>query len=103
HRDVKPSNVMMDRDGHPLLMDFGLARCDAGSERLTHDGAILGTPAYVAPEQATGSSARATPASDQYALGVTLYELLVGAPPFAGPLAVLLYHAHHSPAPSPRH
>ena len=68
HRDVKPANVMLDKDGRPRLMDFGLARFEGASgEKLTQDGAILGTPAYMAPEQATASGMGITAASDQYA------------------------------------
>jgi WD40 repeat protein len=90
HRDVKPHNVMIDERGEPQLMDFGLAkRVDEDSE-MTTEGAILGTPAYMAPEQARGDLSRIGPASDQYAVGAVLYELLCGRKPFEGaPHAVI--------------
>ena len=81
HRDVKPSNVLLDADGTAALSDFGLARA-ADSTRLTEEGQVVGTPHYLAPELIEGHEA--TQASDVYALGCVLYECLVGAPPFAG-------------------
>src|SRR5207253_2228631 len=72
HRDIKPANVMLDRDDEPYLMDFGLAARHGLEDRLTQDGALLGTPAYMAPEQAAGQQGEAQPASDQYSLGVLL-------------------------------
>jgi hypothetical protein len=82
HRDVKPANVLIDDRGEPHLVDFGLAaRTELGDEQLTREGTFMGTPAYMAPEQADGE---AGPKSDQYSLGCTLYEMLTGRTPFAG-------------------
>jgi predicted Zn finger-like uncharacterized protein len=103
HRDVKPANVMLDKDGQPHLMDFGLARIEgATGEKLTQVGAIVGTPAYLAPEQAAEGGAEANAASDQYSLGVTLYELLIGRTPFSGPPEVVIYNLAHREIPPPR-
>ncbi len=100
HRDVKPSNIMIDQNGEPLLMDFGLARVDHAATKLTGDGAVLGTPAYIAPEQIDRAYGEVSPKSDQYSLGVLLYELLTGERPFQGSLADV-FHAvlHQSPRP----
>ncbi len=84
HRDVKPGNILMDQDGEPRLTDFGLARLLETESTLTHTHAILGTPAYMAPEQARGDASGLSMATDIYALGAVLYECLTGAPPFAG-------------------
>jgi tetratricopeptide (TPR) repeat protein len=104
HRDVKPSNVIVDPTGAPVLVDFGLARV-ARADRLTATGELLGTPSYMAPEQATGAApATVGPAADVYGLGATLYELLAGAPPFVGPsvMSVLEKVLVEAPAPPSR-
>jgi eukaryotic-like serine/threonine-protein kinase len=90
HRDVKPTNILFDKSGSPWLTDFGLAsRCDADAT-LTVEGQLLGTPAYMAPEQAAGASHRVDGRSDVYSLGAVLYECLTGQLPFVGsPSAVL--------------
>jgi hypothetical protein len=102
HRDVKPANVMLDGKGQPLLMDFGLASRKDEASKLTNEGAVLGTPSYMAPEQAAGKSGAAGPAADQYSLGCLLFELLTGETPFDGPTEAQVYHHMRSEPPSPR-
>ena len=100
HRDVKPSNVLLDGEGTAALTDFGLARA-GDSTRLTAEGQVLGTPHYLAPELIEGLEA--SPASDLYSLGCVLYECLVGEPPFGGRSATQLGFAHLvEPPPDPR-
>src|SRR5437773_384673 len=84
HRDIKPGNVLLDAKGEPHLTDFGLARLVETESTVTRTMEVLGTPSYMAPEQAVGNSARLTSATDVYGLGAVLYQLLTGHPPFAG-------------------
>jgi serine/threonine protein kinase len=103
HRDLKPSNIMLTADGNPKIADFGLAKRLDDDSGHTHTGEVLGTPSYMSPEQAEGKKDQIGPATDVYALGAILYELLAGKPPFQGtsPLDSLRQVvAHEPPAPS---
>jgi hypothetical protein len=91
HRDLKPSNIMVNSRRELIIMDFGLAwRLGTSDERLTKTGMVLGTPAYMSPEQLSGSAEALGPRCDIYSLGVIMYELLTGCRPFAGQEAVIL-------------
>src|SRR5947207_6569799 len=84
HRDIKPGNILLDAKGEPHLTDFGLARLVETESTVTRTLEVLGTPSYMAPEQAMGNQARVTSATDIFGLGAVLYQLLTGHPPFAG-------------------
>jgi len=101
HRDLKPSNILIDLDGRPHVTDFGLAKRITDDGALTHTGAIVGTPSYMAPEQAAGSRGEIGPTSDVYSLGTILYAMLTGRPPFqaASPVDTVLMVLEQDPLP----
>ncbi|MEM9352092.1 MAG: protein kinase [Planctomycetota bacterium] len=84
HRDIKPANIMLDLEGQPRLTDFGLAKLAHGGDELTVTGQVMGTPSFMAPEQAEGKNFAISTRTDVYSLGATLYALLAGRPPFEG-------------------
>ncbi|HZB70942.1 MAG TPA: Stk1 family PASTA domain-containing Ser/Thr kinase [Acidimicrobiales bacterium] len=102
HRDVKPGNVMLARGGHVKVADFGIARAVSTVENLTQTGTVMGTATYFSPEQARGGAV--DPRSDVYSLGIVLYEMLTGTPPFTGdnPVSVAYKHVQELPVPPRR-
>jgi tRNA A-37 threonylcarbamoyl transferase component Bud32 len=102
HRDLKPANVLIDHEGHPHVTDFGLAKWTADSAGMTIEGNILGTPAYMSPEQARGDAFRVDRRTDVYSLGALLYEMLTGRAPFAGETAVIVHQVIHDEPRPPR-
>ena len=103
HRDLKPGNILLDSNGEPMVSDFGLARQLESESDLTLSGTVLGSPSYMAPEQAAGRAREVTTAADIYSLGAVLFHLLTGQPPFRESSAVATMHAvveHEPPRPS---
>ena len=101
HRDLKPDNVMIEQDGEPVVMDFGLARKAYEDTQVTMSGVIVGTPGYMSPEQVNGDSKSLGPATDIYSLGVVLFQMLTGRLPFQGSLTSVLHQIGSQPPPPP--
>ncbi|NOZ41434.1 MAG: serine/threonine protein kinase [Planctomycetes bacterium] len=102
HRDLKPSNVMLDRDHQPHIMDFGLAKRELGEITMTIDGTVLGTPAYMSPEQAQGKSHWIDRRTDIYSMGVMLFQMLTGELPYRGTAQQQIQQRVVDDAPDPR-
>lgn len=103
HRDLKPANVMIAADGTARVTDFGLAKNLNQDHTLTREGTLVGTPGYMAPEQARGDARESDERTDVYSIGVVLFELLTGAVPFIGSFERTVFQVVHSPAPNAKH
>jgi serine/threonine protein kinase len=100
HRDLKPSNIMLDRSSRAVLTDFGLARLEKEAGHLTSEGMVVGTPSYMAPEQAAAQTEKIGPCTDLYSVGVVFFEMLTGRLPFEGPPLLVLGKIVHEPPPA---
>jgi serine/threonine protein kinase len=101
HRDLKPDNIMIDAEGEPIVMDFGLARRADEEVQLTAAGRLFGTPAYMSPEQVDADPSKITPSTDIYSLGVVLFQMLTGRLPFQGSLTAMLRQIGSDAPPRP--
>lgn len=102
HRDLKPGNVMLDNSLQPHIMDFGLAKREAAEVSMTVEGKVIGTPAFMSPEQARGEAGRVDRRTDIYSLGVIMFQMLTGELPFRGDLRMLVHQIINDEAPTPR-